>query len=204
MVKILSRAGVSLADTYDVEGSIAGIEALESREVTLVHEMGRTIHSERMSGVIRIITTGVRLQNITFAVVLTDLPAGIFRILGVEMFADVAGRLTMAQVSLAADIPNGQEIPLAIWNIAADRETGIRVNLGGGATTVVSLQSTAPRPTLPTLGVGDGQLQRTDILSLRGITSGFGAGDVTVTALIHIAFARLGGVSSLGLPIPGW
>ena len=45
MVKILSQAGISLADLYNVEGSIAGIEQLDTRELPIVHEMSGTIFS---------------------------------------------------------------------------------------------------------------------------------------------------------------
>lgn len=204
MVKILSQAGISLADVYDIEGSIAGIDQLESREVSLVHEMGATLFSERLTMNIRRSTSGSINQSTTFDVTIANLPAGIWRIVAVQLLANVAARVAQAQVSLR-DPRDGREIPLAIWDANNDVEAVIRmVENGAGVTNLFALQSLSP-PTMPSLGLGAGQPQaRDNELVLRGATAAFGAGTVQVLALYHILFSQVEGLSSLGLPVPAW
>ena len=204
MVKILSRAGVSLADTYDVQGSIAGIEQLQSEEVTLVHEMGGTIFSERVSGFIRRITSGAIAQNVLWDKVLSDLPAGPFRILGVVVLADTAARTNRAMVAIQ-QADGEREIPIFTFKVGATgmEEITIRIVENGQAATDIS-QLVSPITLLPNLCLGGGQPQRTPNVSFRGVSSGFGAGTVELTLLLYIAFSQIGGISSKGLPVPSW
>jgi len=201
VVKILSRSGDSLADTYDVVGSIAGIEQLESREVSLLHEMGATIFSERLSAFLRRANTGVIAQNITWDIVLTDLPAFPSRILGVTVFADNGGRVENAQVSIR-DAGSGREIPIFAWEAGNTRATIRLEDNAGGVGLVSILQNNYG--TLPAMLVGTPAPQTVRDIAFRGDSTGFGAGDVTVTALIYIAFSQVGGISSRGLPVPSW
>ena len=204
MVKILSQAGISLADVYDVEGSIAGIEQLRSEEVQLVHEMGATIFSERVSGAIRRATTGDINQSTTWDIVLTDLPAGVSRILGVSVFADVGSRVNDAAVSLR-DPTGGREIPVFLW----DSTQGVLVvarmrDDGAAAATFNVLASTLNIGAVPSMLIGEGQPQRVNEIAFRGGTNAFGAGTVEVIMLVYLALAQVGGISSRGLPVPGW
>ena len=57
---------------------------------------------------------------------------------------------------------------------------------------------------LPSLIVGDESESPTGILSLRGNTQGFGAGTVTLIALVYLVFSQPGGLSNRGLPLPSW
>ena len=63
MPKILSQAGDSLADSYDVAGSIAGVDDLITQDVQLLHEMGGTIFSERLTSQVLTIASGSIAQN---------------------------------------------------------------------------------------------------------------------------------------------
>jgi len=201
MVKILSKAGDSLADTYDVKGSIAGIDQLETHELPIVHEMGGTVFSERLSGDVRRSTTGAILQNVTWDLVLTDLPNIPFRMHACVVLVDTAGRINRAQLSIR-DPENGREVPFFSWHTTNDIEQGIRIVENGGAagnmTQMIGFQQ------LPILGIGSGQPQPVQEIAFRGLTSAFGAGDVTVIALIYNNFAQIGGISSRGLPVPSW
>jgi len=204
MVKILSQSGNSLADMYDVAGSIAGIEQLESRELPIMHEMGGTLFSERFSSTIRRATTGALLQSVTWDLLITDLPPAISRILGVAVFANVAARTTHAQVSVRDPVA-GRELPIWAWNTAIDAESNIRMQDNGAAvTTFAFLRTVDQLENSPNMLTGSDQPQGVPDIAFRGITAAFGAGTVIVTAIVHVAFAQVGGISSRGLPVPGW
>jgi len=204
MVKILSRSGTSLADTYDVVGSVAGIEQLESREVSLVHEMGQTLFSERFSTFMRRGLSGAILQNVTFNFLLNDLPSVPFRILGIAVFSDAIARVAMASVALR-DPVTGREIPIWAWDAVIDPEMRVRhEDDGGGVVQAQFLRPLQPLGQVPHLTAGSGQPQRVPDVAFRGASTGFGAGTVSVTMLLHIGFSQTGGISSHGLPIPSW
>lgn len=203
MAKILSQSGNSLADVYDVQGSIAGIDQLESREVTLVHEMGRTMFSERFSGFIRRSVVGPNLQSVTFDALMIDLPE-IARVVGVTVLADTAGRTDRAQVSVR-DPLNGREMPIYIWDVndGASLTAAIRIEdngilPGADAALIPSFSQ------IPSFTIGTDQPQSMEQIAFRGVTSAFGAGNVTYVLLVYLAFAAVGGLSSRGLPIPSW
>lgn len=201
MVKILSRTGDSLADMYDVEGSISGIEHLETHTLPIMHEMGGTVFSERLGAAIRRNQTSALAQNAVWDIVSTDLPNVPFRVLGVCVLADAAARTQFAQLSLR-ESTNGREVPFFSWFTTNDVESDIRIVENGAAVSNV-IKLVGPTQ-LPTLGMGDTQRQHVGELTFRGLTAAFGAGTVTLTALVHIAFAQTGGISSRGVPIPGW
>ena len=206
MAKILSQSGVSLADIYDVEGSIAGIDTLDTRSLPIVHEIGASVWSERASGAIRRTSTGALAQNTTWDLQLDNLPASINRILGVFVFTDNAARIQNAQVSVGS---GGREQPLWFWDVN-EQNIELRLQDDGGAVAVVfglCSDRNMGAGTLPSMAFGSVQPQPIDDIIFRGDTAGFGAGAVTVTALIYIGFSEVGrafGVSSYGLPVPSW
>lgn len=203
MAKILSKAGDSLADVYDVEGSIAGVENLLSEEVNLVHEMGATISSERMAGVILTFPSGAISQSTSFNSNFNiGTNASALRLLGIRVFADATARVARAQVSVT-DVPVGAQtdMPVWVWNLGTEEE--IRVMRAGSVINATLLQPDE-QPFLPNLLLGTNQASSTPLISLRGVTLAFGAGTVTLTVHIYFAFAQLGGVSSRGLPLAGW
>lgn len=206
MVKILSRAGVTLADVYDVEGSIAGVEQLHSEEVALVHEMGATIFSERLASAVRR-GGSTDAQNTTFTVQLTDLPTGISRVLNLCVFVDTAARVDRVQVSIRSD-SDGREVPLFVWNTASDDEVQMRLQDNGQAVAEMFLLRPAVMlNNLPALLINQNQPpRRVAQIVMRGDTSGFGAGTVSTVMVLQVAHTQVAsaGVSSLGLPVPGW
>jgi len=204
MVKILSKSGDSLADTYDVQGSIAGIEQLVSQDVSLVHEMGNTIFSERVSTTIRRAESGDVLQSASFNIVLVDLPAVPFRILSIACFVDTAARLDQASVALN-DPDAEREIPIWLWDSVVDTEVSARFQQDGGAVgTETFLRPLQPIGAIPCFTSGRGQPQKVPRVAFRGSTLAFGAGTVETTMLFLIGFSQIGGISSRGLPIPSW
>jgi len=137
--KILSQAGTSLADSYDVEGSIVGIENLDASDVKLVHEMGATIVSERMNSLIIQGTTGAISQSTTWDVSLGQPPDVFNRILAVFVEATAATRINFCSIALA-DIITGEEIPFFTWDVTPDATRVVRwSNQGAAAANVFQL-----------------------------------------------------------------
>ena len=205
MVKILAQAGNSLADVYDVRGSVAGIEQLETKELPIVHEMGATVFSERVAGAISRANTGDIGQTQDFgAVALSGFAPNMTRITGLIVFVDAAARMDFIQVS-ARSSSDGREVPLWAWDSAADQEVNLRiVDNGAAAANVTLLRTFAPNANIPTTLYGSEQRRSIDEIAMRGRTLTFGAGTVEATVLILTAFASLAGVSSRGLPMPSW
>lgn len=210
MPKILSRSGASLADIYDVEGSIAGIETLESTDVSLVHDLGQAIANERLGGTILQIGTGAILQDITWDLLLPSLPAStnasVSRILGISVIA-TQDRVDRATVSIHGPgaVGAGLEIPIFVWNTANDGSIVVRwLNSGTLNDAATYLRPAVPIPGMPSLLFGPAQPQIMPAISFRGLTTGFGAGTVTVTCQVYMSWIELAGVRSFGLPIPGW
>lgn len=202
MPKILTKSGDSLADLYEIEGSIAGIEELDSRELHLVHELGQTVFSERLGGTIRSGATGDLAQNTAFDVLFATAFPGIWRIVNIVVLADVTSRLSHAQVSVQ-NADSSREVPLFLWDSAQGVEVTARMVVAGAGAADFQVLVGSPLQ-LPSLGVGPGQRDRMPTLAFRGLTSGFGAGTVELTALIYVAFTHTGGLSSRGLPVPSW
>lgn len=207
MAKILSKSGDSLADAYDVQGSVAGIDELQSRDVNLVHEMGATIFSERVHGAIQAMSSAGVAQNATWNIEVL-LPR-VSRILNWVVFADVVSRVADAQLSLGdVAASNPIEVPFWSWDSVLDAERVVRLNFAGSVSQEIMLI-----PALPSgvpgqlLAFGTEQpdagtaVQR---LAFRGTTLGFGAGSVIVTALIYHALSAVTRPSSRGLPLPSW
>lgn len=209
MPKVLAQAGISLADVYDVEGSIAGIDFIDTDRVALVHEMGGEIFSERLTSQILTISTGTIAQNSTFSAVFSTIPDSPTRILGVQVIADAASaaRVQLASVSLLGPGTDG-EIPIFVFDSTDDNEGLVRLSLQGAA--VATFPHFSPRlQHLPTLITRHGDSEDMLDIALRGITLGFGAGTVVITALVHIARAGRatpvpGDPRSHGLPLPSW
>lgn len=201
MVKILSKSGDSLADVYDVQGSIAGIDDLLSKDVNLVHEMGATIFSERLSARVVNLTTGAIAQS-------TDIETSFVfaettRLLGIQIASEDASRLAVIQASITSpENVTNNDIPIFVWD-ATDGTRTIDI-LIGGVTESLDLLLPANVVPVPNLMVGAGSLLPSNIISLRGTTTAFGAGTVITRMILYVAFARSAGLSSRGLPIPAW
>jgi len=207
VTKVLSQAGISLADMYDVEGSIAGVEQLESREVQVVHELGATIAAERLVGNIVRVSTGAILQSVAWNLLLPSLPTTPFRILGVAVITLAGTRVDNCQVSIRdnAVITDGVEIPIFVWGSTPDIEVPFRfVNNGAAVAETRYLRQAAPIVGMPSMGFGNTSREDTPSIVFRGSTNAFGAGTEEVICEIYTASMALGGVSSFGLPVPSW
>ena len=203
MAKILSQAGRSLADVYDVRGSVAGIDTLETHDLPIVHEMGATIFSERFRTTIRTMTTGAIAQNIDFEIALTNMPIAITRLLGVKVIADVGARVLRVQVSANEPIDD-RDYPVWVFsqNVLVN---SIAIQNAGAAGIVDLLLGEASESASPSFVGGSNQgPDPVRDMAMRGRSTGFGAGTVTITAIIYLALLFEGGVSSYGLPIPSW
>lgn len=197
--KVQSRAGVTIADVYDVKGSQAPIERLDVEEIKGVHELGATILSERFSQAIRRIAVEDIAQSTNFTGQISDLPAGLSRILGIQVFTDDATRLAHAAVNLGDAV---REFPLFVW--AGAGADVIRILENGSVANLSFLRPDPEYTATPSIMAGADQPQSMPNLTLRGTTTAFGAGTVDVTMLAILAFAAIGGISSRGLPVPSW
>ena len=201
--KILSQSGVSLADTYDIEGSIAGVEELDSDAVKTVHEMGGTIWSERLVGQMVIIPVTALAQTLNFSANFSF--AENVRLLGLQVISDDAARVLHAQVSITSPPAlDNQDTPIFYWEDAKDTFRQVRLLTAGVVATEELLVPELP-PQLPQLLVGQASRRPTSTVSFRGTSVSFGAGTVDVRVQLYVAFAQSGtGDSSYGLPVPSW
>ena len=201
--KVQAQAGGSLSDIYDVKGGQAPIDRLITGEVQLVHEMGATIQSERFSSTIRRRSAGALGQNVNWDDEISDLPAGVSRILGITVLTNAA-RISVATVSLR-DPGSGRERVLFAFQtgVGTSAIIGVRIQENNAAVANTSMLVPGYPPELSML-IGADQPQQVPDIAFRGTTTGFGAGTVTPILLIHLAFAAIGGISSRGLSIPSW
>jgi len=204
MSKILSKSGDSLADVYDVEGSIAGIDQLNSQEVNLTHDLASSLFSERLSSRVVALTPGAVLQSVEFNSTF-DVGNPLTRILGVTVITNGIGGMLNAMVAVTSPLLGFQgltDAPLFCWDSTEDSVI-IQVMIAG-VITAQSVLVSSPAVQVPSLAIGDDQPASTAIISFRGATNAFGAGTVTPIALLYLAFPAVEGLSSRGLPIPGW
>lgn len=203
MPKVLAQAGTSLSDVYDVEGSIAGVEELVTRDVGLLHEMGATIFSERFSTAIIRATSGDVAASTAFDDISTPNVDSYFRVMNVAVLSDGVARLANCNVAIR-DPLSGREVPLWVWDEnVADPALAIRIAENGGAAGA-GFTWLNGLTFLPIIGAAAAQPQSTPDITFRGLTNAFGAGVVETIALVTLAFAESRALSSIGLPLPGW
>lgn len=209
MPKIQSQSGVSLADTYQVEGSIVGVENLEAKDVHLFDEMGGRVFSERLQTNLSRLNPGALAQNITWAIPF-PLPDAPNRVLGCAMVIDTTARITHASLGIAT-LAGGREMPIWSWDIANDVEQAITISIDGAAVGVeiLLLPGFSNIPNMITRCSGNAETDLMGQLIFRGLTAGFGAGTVLPLMFVQLGRAtrRLpdpGSPSSHGLPIPSW
>jgi len=205
MGKILGKAGETLSDVYDVQGSVVGVERLLSEDVNLVHEMGGTLFSERIGGSIIAFSPGQVAQSTDFDIGLTLATSGpAARLLGAAVFVNTSARMTRVQLSISSPIPITDHVIL-VWDVTGGsaRELVTRMIINGSA---VARQLLDPDygPFVPNLLISTDQRLPAPTVNMRGRTSAFGAGTVTPECILYFAQAEVGGLSSKGLPLPGW
>jgi len=202
--KILGRAGVSLSDVYDVEGSAAPIDTLLSKDIHLSHEMGGQILSERLASFMLIAGTGTISQSSDFTADAAALPDCVNRILGVQVITNVTSRVNEANVVIST---GGLEFPIFVWDDANDVEAEIRFAPEGSLGNKFLLMPSLP--VLQTLALRSELARTMPTIRLRGQTTAFGAGTVIIDAIIYVARGNretpaAGEPSSHGLPLPSW
>lgn len=207
MPKVLAQVGVSLADSYDVVGSVAGVEELSTHEVHVVHEMGATIFSERVSGSVVVLTSGAIAQSTVFDASFGVDPLTPRRILAITVIVDTSGRTEQAQVSIGEITPGAeQDVPIWSWasGTGTDLERIIRIQQAGAAIGSEFLLQPGPGSQVPNMLFGTQQPFPVPTINFRGVSTAFGAGTVTMRAIIYTGFPGVTGISSVGLPIPSW
>ncbi len=206
MVKILSRSGSSLADVYDVQGSIAGIDQLETHELPIVHEMGGTILSERIAGRIFRVSTGDILQTITWEIVFSELAEFVGKISGISVWTDTVARVSNASVCLVDDtVPATlRNIPMFAWDSVVGGSIITQIEDEGTLATFDLLTPVAAAMLPNVIVTGTGQPRTVERVAFRGLTTTFGAGTVEVVCAMHILSPGFGGLNSRGLPLPSW
>jgi len=205
MSRIQAKAGESLADVYDVRGSIAGLDELETKTVQAVHELGATIFSERLRARVISGVSGDKAASASFDFTLFNFTAIPFiRIHQIFVFTDTTSRLADVAVSIEDEKSAGTGMPIWVWN--GSDELAVRTSVAGSPTNTIALVPSIAFGGLPSFMVGRNQpgQESSPNLTVRGNTSAFGAGDVEVTAHALVSFPILGGVNSRGLPVPGW
>jgi hypothetical protein len=207
MGKILSQAGDSLADAYDVAGSIVGVDSLLTQDVQLLHEMGGTIFSERLTSQTLTIASPSTGQNLGFVASYDDFPDSPVRILGIQVLTSTPARVQLASVSIL-EADGSAEQPIFVYDSDDDEEGLVTCTISGGGSALYGHLSPRLSAT-PTLVTRFGNASDMPTLQLRGLTVGFGSGTVQCTALVHVARAGPavpvpGTPESHGLPIPSW
>jgi len=207
VAKILSQAGISLADVYDIEGSIAGTDELLSKEVNLTHEMGGQIFSERLQSFLIKAQSGDILQSVVFAMNIASFPPTTNRLLGVSALVDTSGRLANLCVSIRDEV-DFREYPIWNWDFNNDNEQVFRWSDDGAGVAEFFLLNT-PTYRLPEMLIQEGTPKIMPSIQIRGTTNAFGAGTLETFVLIHVARPEgaqpaAGEPSSFGLPLPSW
>jgi len=207
--KILSQAGVSLADIYDVEGSVVGLEDLDVSEIKGVHSLGPTIFSERLTSHLVLVTSTAINQSTAFNIAMANVTDAPNRLLGISVMADVGARVDFCSVAIG-DQQSFRETPIWVWDSNDDIVKRFSwVEDGVGPTTVDNLEVLGLTH-LPQLLTRTGLDRGMPRLMFRGFSTAFGAGTVEVQCIYTFCRANVSGTpapgepSSHGLPVPSW
>jgi len=204
MSRVLGQGGISLADTYDVDGSQVVVDELLAAEgVHLQENMGNRMWSERAVQFFLELSNGDVLQSVAWDIESTLGPNVIQRILNIQVIAE-SDRVERCGISLQ-DTNSEREIPLWAWETATDVSLPFRWSHDGAAAGEFILLQ--PRYNyLPNMMFPHGARSLIPRFVFRGIATAFGAGNIEVFALIQLARAEPTDRenSSYGLPVPGW
>jgi len=206
MPRILSQAGSSMAQGYDVDGGIVGVDELDSAAVHLAEDFGARVFSERLQSFLIRMTSGAINQSIDFDILAAGIPDSVNRILGIFVF-ETNTRIDNVQVGWNEQ-EDDQDMPLFVWNTATDSTRSVRYE-DLGTVAAVDLMVPAYPMLTPTIITRTGANRVIPQLVMRGSSTAFGAGTVVCNALVHLCRANPGSPapgepSSHGLPLPGW
>lgn len=198
--------GRSIAKLYDSPEQLRAGAELTDREIVLTHDMGQQVFAERHRVVHRQATFAVA-QSTAFDQLIDGLPEQ-FQVLGVQVTVDTNGAIA----NLAVHAENeGHTLSNALfyWESAGGSSTVIRVAPGGD--TNVLLPSAVCAALFPNRNLVLSRNTREATggiaLAVRGTTTAFGAGNVTITARLLLAFFnRQNSTMPLGAvaPFPSW
>jgi len=206
--KILSQAGTSLADVYDVEGSVVGLENLDVSDIKGVHDLGPQIHSERLLVFSLLADSTAINQSTAFDIELGAFPDSINRVLSVFVLADVTGGFSFCSVAIR-DSGSLVDHIIWAWDSVDDLESQVRWAEPAVGTHIALRPTALVAGGLPTIIARTGASRTMPSLFFRGQTLAFGAGTVRARAQIQVArpdrgAPAPGAPSSHGLPIPSW
>lgn len=207
-VRTQGAVGTSLGPLYDTEGTrlSAGADILDG-EIHLVHELGGQVAAERMRWQLRTGTATAIAQSTAFEARIVDLP-DMCKITGWWIEVGTAGRLRDAGIYLE-NSTEAQGVPLMLWD-SATGTTGTFQMFGGDR--ILLIPGAAMGAAYPNRDFAYRNLDASNNeveLVLRGQTSAFGAGDVTIAGRIAMLFfSRSGGLGLLPpgaiAPYPSW
>jgi len=207
-VKILSRSGTSVGDIFDSVGSKVGVTELDVESLKGVVEFGGLVFAERIGGQIRRGTTG-DIAASAGIVVEVGMPVTPTRLLGLVVATDNAARVAscavMPQGEQGGTFAQTQEMPIWVWD--ETNSTQVRMIDDNGAAGLLDiLHPVDALLQVPSMMFGDSSpRQTTAVMAMRGAATAFGAGTVEIILLMYLAHAvAQSGLSSYGLPIPGW
>jgi len=206
--KILSQSGTSLADVYEIEGSIVGVEELDAQEVKTVHEMGGQIFSERLQQFFIRMDNGDVLQSVAWDISAGAPPDSPNRILSISVHADVTARVSFCSIALSNFVTKREQVIWA-WDSTIDNTKVCRWRDDAGAVANTNVLQPVNKQQLPALMIRTGDAQLMPHLLFRGQSLAFGAGNVECIAIVTLARANTrtpgaGEPSSHGLPLPSW
>lgn len=211
--------GSTLSQHYDTQGQQMGSPGaeIEADRILLTHEMGTVMFGEKVRVRIRRLACLALNQSSTGEQILTDLPQGPWRILGLTVMTPDATAVAadFSGVSLAMRDPDSQrETLLWGWNNATlvnfrysvDSTIGVAAHATFIPTAVQS-NAWSAMGLMPNFCVSSKLTPQQSVseLALRVTTAAFGAGTRDVLANVAIGFAlpSVGGIAS-GLPVPSW
>jgi len=207
--KILAQAGASLADVYQIEGSVVGLEDLDVEDIKGVHDLGPQIQSERLRAFITVIDSTAILQTITFGVGTADFPDCVNRVVSCAVVVDDASRLSHCSVCIKEG-STGIEYPIFVWDDGDDESSPYIWDDGGGSAPLTILRPIHQmNNAVPCIVSRAGDAGDMPNMIFRGLSTTFGAGTVRARAILQIIrpatrFPTPGEPSSHGLPIPSW
>lgn len=205
MPKIQAKAGASLADQYDVLGSIAGVDELLSKDVSLVHEMGEVLLSERMGTSILQMSTAALVADTNFEITTTTLPDTPTRIMAIECLSLAGDINEIARAAVTLQDPSsGREFVIWSFDETNDTEQSVFWSDNGAARSAVNFM-------LPSINFAPLLLMRMGVLddmpTLNFTGRSAAVVGTTVVARVMLYFASPSGGpagATVGLPIPSW
>lgn len=200
--KVRGRAGTSLGAQYDVPGGSIELGEIDARDIHAVHGMAETMFSERLSAAILSDTSGAVNQSTAIDVpILAFTTQPITRILGFVVITSVTARIADLCISIQNAAAAGDEVPIWLWS---GDEDAARLAVAGVGINAILLVPDPDFSLLPNTMLGMTQPEQTPNLTMRGNTTAFGAGTVTVIVHTLVMFANIEGLGSEGLPVPSW